>query len=426
MELPLRKIELIILANFIVLILAPDVTFSQLANPKQMKSAPARSTSSYISSDQEKISLEEKGLPVPTTQALEQVINPDQYVVGPGDMFYINVSGEADLVFPSEVTPEGILIVETIGIFQAHGKKLSLLQEEIKQAGKTKYKLKGVFANLVKLRSFRVHVVGEVINPGTYVAQAVDRVSVVIDRAESLTDWADERHVEIRHSNGQIDSLDLFQFKKLGDLTENIFVQNGDVIYVPAINLIQETVILEGLVRQPGIHQIIANESLSSFLLRVDAFNRSLDPQSIYVVRQDASGEKKIFNIDLLGEKHGSQDRRPMDIALQNGDQIFVPSLKNRVYVHGAVNIPGGYSYMAGFKVQDYVGLAGGTTEMGNVKGIKVIHLRDNSVEKGMNAAVERGDTIIVPLSFRKEFAEYLQIFSGLATLVFAFMAAQN
>ncbi|MFZ5517141.1 MAG: SLBB domain-containing protein [Candidatus Zhuqueibacterota bacterium] len=422
----MRKIELIILLNLVLLILNPAGLFSQLANPKRNKTTSARTTSPFMSSGEEKISLEEKGLPVPTTQALEQVINPDQYVVGPGDMFYVNVSGEADLMFPSQVTPEGLLIVETIGIFKADGKRLSQLQSDIRQAGKTKYKMKDVFANLVQLRSFRVHVVGEVVNPGTYVAQAVDRVSVVIDRAESLTDWADERHIEIRHTNGQIDSLDLFQFKKLGDLSENIFVQNGDIIYVPAIDLIQKTVILEGLVRQPGIHQITENESLSSFLLRVDAFNRSLDPQNIYVVRQGEKGEKKIFNINLLGSKNGNKDQRPVDVALQNGDHIFVPSLKNRVYVHGAVNIPGGYSYMAGFKIQDYVGLAGGTTEMGNVKGIKVIHLRDNSVEQGMDVAVDRGDTIIVPLSFRKEFAEYLQIFSGLATLVFAFMAAQN
>lgn len=422
----MHKIKFFCLINFILLVIITSALYSQLANPKQQSNKPGRKSSLFDQSAEDKISLEEKGMPVPTAQALEKVINPDEYIIGPGDLFYINVSGEADLVFPTEVTPEGKLIVETIGIFQVNGKILSQVQQEIKQAGATKYKLKEVFANLVQLRSFRVHVVGEVVNPGTYIAQAIDRVSVIIDRAESLTDWADERHIEIRHNDGSVDSLDLFKFKKLGELKKNIFVQNGDVIYVPAINLMRKTVTLEGLVVNPGIHQIVAGETLSSFLLRVNAFNRTLDPQSIYVIRKNDQGEKAVINVNLLGAQTNSTDKRPVDVSLQNGDQIFVPSLKNRVYVHGAVNIPGGYSYMAGFTIQDYVGLAGGTTEMGNISAIKVIHFRNNSVETGMEAAVERGDTIIVPLSFRKKLSEYLQIVAGLATLVFAFMAAQK
>ena len=68
----------------------------------------------------------------------------------------------------------------------------------------------------------------------------------------------------------------------------------------------------------------------------------------------------------------------------------------------------------------------GGTIEMGNLKAIKVIRFRNNKVEKGADTVVERGDTIIVPVSFRKTFTDYLQIVAGLATLVFAAMAATN
>lgn len=411
----------------LLLIISPQFLFSQIITSK-LKSSKDKKRFSITEepSVEERISLTEQGYPVPTIQALETVVNPDEYIVGPGDVFYINIWGEAGLEFPTQVTPEGKLIIRTIGTFNVAGKTLAEVQKEVLKAGEKKYKLNRITANLIQLRTFRIHVVGEVLNPGTYVAQAVDRVSVLVDRAMGVTEWADERHIEIRHSNGEVDILDLFNFKKLGYLKQNIYVQNGDLIYVPAIKLSHKTVALEGNVTQPGIHQVIESETLKNFLLRVDAFKRNLDLHDIYVIRTDKQGrEHKIF-LNLLG-KHGNPDHSlPTDLVLEDGDRIYMPSLKNKVYVHGAVNIPGGHVYMAGFTARDYVGLAGGTADMANINDIKVIHFRNNKIEKGPDAPVDRGDTIIVPTSFRKKFTEYLQIVASLATLVFAYMAAQR
>ena len=405
----------------------PQIIFGQLVIPKSQQKK-RQTTSDQSMSMEERISLEEKGFPVPTAQfqAIETRINPDEYIVGPGDMFYINIVSGEEISFTVPVTPEGKLIIQTVGTLFVDGKLLSQVQKEVKAAGEKKYKVTKVVANLIQLRNFRVHVTGEVENPGTFVAQAVDRASVLIDRAGGITEWADERHTEIRHKDGSVDFLDLFQFKKLGLLEENIYVQNGDIIYVPAIELSNNTVILEGYVDQPGIHQIIEGEMLSSFLLRVDAFNRRLDPHQIYVTRKNDQGENKIININLLEKNSTAETNLPNDIIIKDGDKIHVPSLKNKVYVHGAVFAPGSFTYNVGFRARDYVGLAGGTEEMGNIKGIRVIHFSNGAIEKGPNASVERGDTIIVPRAFRKGFSEYLQIFAGLATLVFAFMAAQK
>ncbi len=415
----LSFIILLIIFSFI-----PQVVFSQLITSKSQQKKQSKQVN-QVPSLEERVSLEEKGFPVPTAQAIETIINPDEYLVGPGDMFYINIAGGEEF-FTSQVTPEGKLIIQTVGTLFVNGKQLSQVQKDVKEAGEKKYKVTKVIASLIQLRTFRVHVTGEVDNPGTFVAQAVDRVSVLIDRAGGITEWADERHAEIRHKDGSVDLLDLFKFKKLGQLEKNIYVQNGDIIYVPAIELSENTVILEGYVDQPGIHQIIEGEMLSSFLLRVDAFNRRLDPHQIFVTRNDKQGEDKIININLLAKNKNAATSLPDDIKLKDGDKIHVPSLKNRVYVHGAVFSPGSKPYNVGFRARDYVGLAGGTEEMGNIKGIRVIHFSDGSIEKGPNASVERGDTIIVPRAFRRSFSEYLQIFAGLATLVFAFMAAQK
>ncbi len=410
----------------IILALIPYSVFGQLIKQKSLPQRQKARTAQFPSPE-ESASLEEQGYPVPIAQAqaMEKIVDPEQYIVGPGDLFYINISIGEEVIIPSQVTPEGKLVIETIGTINVDGKTLAEVQREVRQAGTQKYTYKQVTANLVELRTFRIHVLGEVNNPGTYLANPMDRVSVLIDRADALKEWADDRKIEIRHVDGKLDTLDFFEFKRLGKLEKNIFVQSGDVIYVPAINLSKKTVSLEGNVRNPGIHQITDGEMLSNFLRRMDIFTRTLDPHNIFVIRKSSSGEEITLNVNLLA-KDTTATTLSRDIELQDGDQVRVPSLKNKVYVHGAVNLPGGYSYMAGFSARDYVGLAGGTSEMGNIKGIKVIHHKNGHIEDGPNAAVERGDTIIVPLSIRQQVSEYLQILAGLGTLVFAFMAAQK
>ena len=374
----------------------------------------------------DKFTLTDKGFLDPTIQAIEAAIKPDEYFVGPGDYFYVNVSGESEIVIPSQVTPEGKLIIETIGTLDVSGKNLLQVKDLVEQAGKKKYKIKTVQANLVQLRAFRVHVVGEVERPGTYLAQAVDRASLLIERAGSPTDWANERGIEIRHCDGTVDFLDLSLFQNMGQLSQNIYLTNGDVIYVPPIDLSANSVTLEGDVEKPGIHSINENELLSEFLTRVNVLNRDSDPKHINIIRNTDEGESSLIRINLSSLEIEDKKNVLNDIKLQHGDKISIPTLNNLVYVHGAVRNPGGYQYIAGSTAKDYAGFAGGTELMGNIKGIKVYHHRTNSIEKGPNALVEQGDSIIIPLNFRKRFAEYLGIVTGMATLLFAYLAAQK
>ncbi|OQX85734.1 hypothetical protein B6D60_07395 [candidate division KSB1 bacterium 4484_87] len=63
---------------------------------------------------------------------------------------------------------------------------------------------------------------------------------------------------------------------------------------------------------------------------------------------------------------------------------------------------------------------------MGNINKIRIIHFDDKTEEKGPDATVRPGDTIIVPQTFRKKFLEYLQIVTSVASVVLAYIAAQN
>lgn len=373
----------------------------------------------------EPFSLENMGLLEPTLQALETAIDPEKYLVGPGDLFYINVWGEADFEAPVMVTPEGKIIIKTIGILDVAGKTLNDVKQLIYEQGKKKYKLTDITATLVQMRSIRVHVLGEVEAPGTYLAQPVDRVSVMVERAEGLSDWANDRAIEIHRKDGTQEIVDLVQFTQNGNLESNPFVRGGDVIYVPPINLSKRTVTLEGVLAKSGVYQILDGETVRDFLTRVRALTRKVDVSEMYLIRSaEGDDTKEVIKLDLYTE---SLDNGTLnDIELEDGDIIYAPTKRDYVYVAGAVQMAGSYPYYPGFTAIDYAGMAGGTSELGKIKGIKVLHIRDNTTEKGPGSRVERGDTVVVPRALRRKVGEYLSLATGIATLIFAFMAAQN
>lgn len=330
-------------------------------------------------------------------QALEVAIDPNTYVVGPGDQFLINIWSTVGKNFKIAVTPEGMLIIPSVGTIHVDGKALIDVQKMVQEAGAKKYLQSVITANLVLLRTFRVHVTGQVKSPGPYLALAVNRVSDIIEQAGGLTTWGFERAIEVRHLDGSVDFVDLYQYEKLGILGSNIYLRGGDLIYVPSVNLSEATVRIEGTVHDPGIYQLAKNETLEEFLLRVDALNRRADLKDAYIERKtDADGGLEIIPISPYLEK-ADNDNEPLDFYLKDGDVIKVSQRNEKVYVIGAVRNPGPYPYVPNLKARDYVGFAGSTELAANLSKTKVIRKNSEKQQKGQNLLIKPGDTVFVP-----------------------------
>lgn len=86
------------------------------------------------------------------------------------------------------------------------------------------------------------------------------------------------------------------------------------------------------------------------------------------------------------------------NVTLQDGDQIVVPRAQ-QVFISGQVRSPGGYTVPTGTTVLQAVTLAGGLTDRGTMRGIKI--LRDKKEVKDVKAdtIVRPGDTIIIKAS---------------------------
>lgn len=357
----------------------------------------------------------------PQLQSLEAAVDPETYVVGPGDVFLVNVWAMEEVAFNIPVTPEGKLTIPTIGALAIDGKTLAEVQAIVTEAASKKYLQAAVTAHLIKLRTFRVHLTGQVMNPGLYEALAVDRVSDVIKRADGLTSWGSEREIEVRHRDGTSELVDLYRYKKLGELETNIVLQAGDVVYVPPIQFSRATVRIEGKVNRPGVYQLAQNETLQDLLLRVDALNKDADLTDAYIRRKGTSnGSVETIQVFPYLQAQGNSHS---DLVLQDGDVVMIPPRQEEVYVIGAVLRPGPYAYYPNLRAIDYVGFAGATGKATGLSKIQVFRQNGAQADRGANQIVGPGDTVSIKERAQFGFREVVTLVATVTNVLLAMKA---
>lgn len=263
---------------------------------------------------------------------------------------------------------------------------------------------------------YQIHVLGEVKRPGTYRASPSMRVTDALQLAGNIKTNGSERFIELRkngHSRGQI--LDLFAYKTLGHLSQNPYLEDNETIFIP---LRQRAVEIEGPVRRPGIFELKSERNLSDVLELAGGFSVGLDPnQSIKIIRYGSNTNKEILEVgsdvgslnnfevhdgDVIVIPHKFLANHQFDYNLKRlpNDNIFYPAQENRVFVIGAVRIPGAFDFNQHYSLRQYLTLAGGTTTMAKNGKIKVIAF-DGKTMKAKNGnydhLINPGDTIVVP-----------------------------
>ena len=350
--------------------------------------------------------------------ALEKAIDPEKYIIGPGDILSFNIWGAMEAQIPLPVSPEGKLSVPSVGDIDVDGKSLAAVHDLVLEEASKYYENNSVSLVLISLRFFRVHVTGEVEFPGTFHAQATDRISELIIEDGGTTEWAWKRRIELRHANDSTDYCDLSRFEQSGNLEEDLYVGGGDVIYVPPIELQDNLVRVEGDIKSAGLYQILGDEDLLYFLQRIRALKRNTDLSKIAVIRNNNSTEDNTAYMPLTSDIKNSQ------FILKDGDRVILPS--DYVYVKGTVRKPGAYPYVLNMRARDYAGMAGGDYRSGSIKAIKVFHARTGKTEKGEDVLVDPGDIVEVPQTFELKLREILSMISALAYVFVAYATVEN
>ncbi|MHA1344476.1 MAG: SLBB domain-containing protein, partial [Promethearchaeota archaeon] len=294
---------------------------------------------------------------------LEKVINPEDYIIGPGDEFYIMIVTDISFDYRTRVNPNGYIVLPGVGKFRLAGMNLKDGVEKVVDIIKNNgYKEAKIIVVLSDIRNFKVQILGAINKPGIYTITPVIRLSELIDQAGGFNNLAKQNEILIFNNNNEVDTVDFTMYLLTGDQENNPFLKECKMIFIPFGSVDSECVEVRGEVYNQGYYVVKNNETLNDFLLRLVNVKPTADLSKV-LIRRKVSSEREIIQV--------SSDNFD-DFILQPGDEVDILAMEG-VTVLGYVKLPRKYGYIPGLTAHDYIGIAGGVTEKGSLNKVTVI-----------------------------------------------------
>ena len=276
-----------------------------------------------------------------TACALPWTAAAEDYEIGPGDVLHVIVLEQAGLTGEFKVDADGLLSYPFLGKVKVSGMSTAEVERKLATLLSEGYLRKPRVSVAIKdYGSQLVYVTGEFKSPGPYSLKA-DRSLLAL-----LT--------------------------QVGEGTPNA----GHEVIV---------------VRPPG-------PDFAPPLAETPASPNLASPRPSPPLPGEVPGSE-VFRISLRELKAGYPEK---NILLQAKDTVYLPRA-SQVYVLGHVARPGAYRYEEGMTVFQAVLLAGGVTERGSSKGVKIVRVvegKSKELKPKMDEAVLPEDTIRVPERF--------------------------
>lgn len=162
-------------------------------------------------------------------------VRVSEFILGPWDKIEIVVYRHDDLKRSAQIDKTGRIHYPLVGDLQAAGLSIFQLRDRIRD-GLSKYIVDPqVSVGITSVQSQKVIVLGEVRTPGFFQIDTSLTALEAISRAGGFTNDGKKKSVLlIRGGMKKPDllTLNLERALKDGDLTQNLALQNGDIIYV--------------------------------------------------------------------------------------------------------------------------------------------------------------------------------------------------
>ena len=296
---------------------------------------------------------------------IDKFVNPDEYIVGPGDQLHVNIISSNETFDHSlTISPTGQLLIPSVGMIDCDKLKLSELITEIKRQIKSWNTSVKINVELETIRQFRLLVIGQFSNAGYFIVTPMTRVSDLFNQIESEYNQKVKETVKLNKESS---------FSETFGMRSRIAV---DDFYN----------------RKLGLEEEIDNDI------------SKLSRRNIHIIRGQDTLEVDLEKFKVTGKS----DYNPY---VQQEDVISIPYKTQFFTVHGGVQKPGEYEFKSGDRIKDAVTIAGGyhpdaiidsisllRTDLANVTQSR--YLTNQELE---DIFIELEDHIMVPLSYNKD-----------------------
>jgi len=278
---------------------------------------------------------------------------PADYRLGVGDQLVVQLFGKENGEYALVVGRDGNVNFPKLGGITLAG----LIFEDAQKLIETRVsqQLIGVDSavTLGRLRAINVFMSGEVSVPGAYSVSALTTISQALFQAGGVNAIGSLRDIQVRRGGEVVSRFDVYDLLMRGDVSDDIRLQSGDVIFVPTVTSVVE---VRGEVKRPMAYELIGDESVSDLIAMSGGFTKDAFASLAVLVRTSLEGGlPSAESLNLLSQS-------AKQLLLRDGDILDVPSnggaLANTVDVRGAVYRPGAIGWRPGLRVSDILGSA--------------------------------------------------------------------
>ena len=263
---------------------------------------------------------------------------PENYKLGPGDEISISIWGFNEFSETLEVDSRGYISPSSYGRIYVKGLTFKNMRSLLKNKFSTFFDMQNseIDVSLSYSKVITVNIVGEVYNPGSYVIPSINTAFNALISSNGPTQIGTVRNIYIKRNGKTVDSLDVYKFLFDPEKSHDIYLQDGDYLFVPpAKNLIE----ISGAVNRPYTYEAKDNESVSEMIRYAGGFSTKAYRDIITLKRLDYN-DMRVF--DVHSNDFDSE-------LVDNGDELIVNQISNKlsnvITINGNIGVAGEYEY---------------------------------------------------------------------------------
>ena len=252
-----------------------------------------------------------------------------EYRIGPEDELRIRIwTGVEAREYEVVVQADGNIFLPFIGLasMEAGDRSALQLRDQIVERLRQSYREPAAEVIVTKKVARLATIMGEIrttvrgeTGPGRYPLPGRVRLVDFLTEHGGLTDEADLNRTQISRG-GETNVYNLSHAIFQNDVSQNPILDDGDLIYIPALSTNSRKLLVFGEVARPGLLEVSDNIPISEAIALTGGFTKDAHKSSVAIVRGGLEDPVVLIsNWELLQNGDLTQD-----LTVQDGDMIFV------------------------------------------------------------------------------------------------------
>src|SRR5579863_5498957 len=273
---------------------------------------------------------------------------PSDYIIGAGDELQIKIWGQVQASLRVVVDRSGQIYIPQVGEISVAGIHYGDLEQHLKAEISKIFKNFNITANIGRLRSIQVVVVGNARYPGTYTISSLSTLVNAIFASGGPAPQGSLRHIQVRRDGATITDFDFYDLLIKGDKSKDVRLLPGDVLYIPHVGPL---VAISGSVNSPAIYEMKDDSTLGDLIEVAGDLSNTADTSRITIDRFVEHQARQTLEFPY--------DEQSRALPLQDWDIVrvfsIVPRFEDTVTLRGNVANPGRYPWKPGMRVRDLI-----------------------------------------------------------------------